>query len=144
MATGIAGSPRGLFHPFFTGLGGALLMAALFTDCMYYSNALPQWSIFSTWLILGGLILALISAIFLLIDILVRQGGSIRWLDFALLGGAAVLSIVNELVHTRDAWTTVVPTGMTLSAIVTILLVIAGLRGWTVTAVRSAEKGERI
>lgn len=143
MATGTIGGPGKLLHPFFIGLGGALLMAALFTDYMYYSNSLIQWSNFSTWLILGGLVLALVAAIFLLIDIFVGQAGKIRWLDFALLSVAAILSIFNELVHTRDGWTTVVPTGITLSAIVTVLLVIAGFRGWTVTGVRVAEKGER-
>jgi uncharacterized membrane protein len=129
------------FHPFFAGLGGALLMAALFTDAMYYSNALIQWSNFSAWLILGGLILALVAAIVLVIDLAIGRGGPIRWLDFALLAVAAVLSIVNEFIHTRDAWTSVVPSGITLSLIVTVLLLVAGLRGWTVTHVRTAARG---
>jgi uncharacterized membrane protein len=126
-------------HPFFVGLGGALLMAALFTDYMYFSNSLIQWSNFSAWLILGGLVLALVSAVVLAIEVLLHRTGPFRWLDFAILAVAAVLSIFNEFVHTRDAWTSVVPTGITLSAIVTILLLIAGLRGWTVT---KAEPGE--
>lgn len=50
-------------HPFFVGFGGALLMAALFTDYMYTSNSLMQWANFSVWLITGGLVLALIAAI---------------------------------------------------------------------------------
>lgn len=124
-------------HPFFISLGGALLMAALFTDFMYSSNALMQWSNFSAWLITGGLVLALISAIILAVEVAMGRAGAIRWLDFILLAAAAVLSIVNVLVHTRDAWTSVVPTGITLSAIVTALLLIAGVRGWTVTAPRS-------
>ncbi|PSJ56204.1 DUF2231 domain-containing protein [Pseudaminobacter soli (ex Li et al. 2025)] len=143
MATETIAGQGKLLHPFFVGLGGALLIAALFTDYMYFSNSLIQWSNFSTWLILGGLVLALVAAIFLLIDIFVGRAGKIRWLDFALLSVAAILSIFNELVHTRDGWTTVVPTGITLSAIVAVLLVIAGFRGWTVTGVRAAAKGER-
>ncbi|HET6943396.1 MAG TPA: DUF2231 domain-containing protein [Sphingomicrobium sp.] len=135
-------APR-LLHPFFIGLGGALLMAALFTDSMYYSNSLIQWSNFSAWLILGGLVLALVGAICLAIEVILARTGPIRWLDFVLLAIAAVLSILNELVHTRDAWTSVVPTGMTLSVIVTVLLLIAGIRGWTVTADRVANGEER-
>lgn len=126
-------------YPFFVGLGGALLMAALFTDYMYSSNSLMQWSNFSAWLILGGLVLALVSAIILAIEMLLHRTGPIRWLDFAVLAVAAILSIINEFIHTRDAWTTVVPSGITLSAIVAALLLIAGLRGWAVTDAKSGE-----
>jgi uncharacterized membrane protein len=137
MARSIGTAPmRGPLHPFFVGLGGALLMAALFTDLMYSSNSLMQWANFSAWLITGGLILALLSAIVLIVDLALRRAGPIRWLDFGLLAAAAILSIVNVFVHTRDAWTSVMPTGITLSAIVAILLLVAGLRGWRVTAVR--------
>ena len=133
--------PR-LLHPFFVSLGGALLMAALFTDYMYYCNSLFQWSNFSAWLITGGLVLALIAVIFLLVDIALGRAGPISWLDFSLLGAAVILSIFNVLVHTRDAWTSVVPTGITLSAVVTILLLVAGIRGWAVTEERAAERGK--
>lgn len=130
------GSETRLLHPFFISVGGALLMAALFTDYMYSSNALMQWANFSAWLIAGGLVLALIAAIILLVEVALGRAGAIRWLDFILLAGAAVLSIVNVFVHTRDAWTSVVPTGLTLSIIVAILLFVAGIRGWMVAAVR--------
>lgn len=143
MATPIFRIAPRLLHPFFVSLGGALLMAALFTDYMYFRNSLIQWSNFSTWLILGGLVLALLAAIFLFIDIFVFRAGPISWIDFGLLGVATILSIFNELVHTRDGWTTVVPTGITLSIVVTILLLIAGIRGWAVTGVRVVERRER-
>lgn len=136
------GRVRRPFHPFFVGLGGALLMAGLFTDCMYSSNSLMQWANFSVWLITGGLILALVSAIVLVIDLALGRAGPIRWLDFGLLAAAAVLSIVNVFIHTRDAWTSVVPSGITISAIVTILLTVAGVRGWCVTAICFAGRGE--
>lgn len=129
-------------HPVFIGLGGALLMAALFTDYMYTSNSLMQWANFSAWLITGGLVLALVATIFLVIDFALGRAGPIRWLDFGLVGAAAILSLVNVFVHTRDAWTSVVPTGITLSVIVTILLLAAGLRGWRVTAIKTADRGE--
>ncbi|USI75038.1 DUF2231 domain-containing protein [Sphingomonas morindae] len=121
-------------HPFFVSLGGTLLMAAFFTDYMYASNALMQWANFSAWLITGGLVLALVATIILLVELALRRTGPIRWLDFALLAVAALLSIANVFIHTRDAWTSVVPSGITLSAITAILLLIAGLRGWRVTA----------
>ena len=129
-------------HPFFVGLGGALLMAALFTDTMYSSNALMQWANFSAWLITGGLVSALVAVIVLLLDFAFGRAVPFGWLDFCLVAAAAILSLVNVLVHTQDAWTSVVPTGITLSAIVTILLLIAGLRGWCVTTIRVADRGE--
>ena len=134
MARRATGGEAKLLHPFFISIGGTLLMAALFTDYMYSSNALMQWSNFSAWLIASGLVLALVAAIVLLIEVALGRAGTIRWLDFILLAAASILSIVNVLVHTRDAWTSVVPTGITLSAIVAVLLLVAGLRGWTVTA----------
>lgn len=134
-------APR-LLHPFFVGIGGALLMAALFTDYMYTCNSLIQWSNFSAWLITGGLIFALAAVVFLLIDFALGHTGPISWLDFILVGAAAILSIFNVMVHSRDAWTSVVPAGITLSVIVTILLLVAGLRGWTVTEERVARRVE--
>ncbi len=124
------------FHPFLTGVGGSLLMASLFTDFMYFSNALMQWANFSAWLITGGLILALVAAIVLAVELALGRVGPVRWADFGLLSAAAVLSLINVFVHTRDAWTSVVPTGITLSAIVTILLAVAGARGWCVALPR--------
>lgn len=62
-------------HPFFVGLGGALLMAALLTDYRYSSNSLMQWTNFSAWRITGGLLLALVAAITLLIDVALRKVG---------------------------------------------------------------------
>src|SRR5690349_13404575 len=129
-------------HPFFVALGGALLMAALVTDYMYTSNSLMQWANFSCWLITGGLVLAVLATIFLVIDFALGRARRIRWLDFGLLGAAAILSVVNVFVHTRDAWTSVVPTGIVLSIIVTILLLPAGLRGWCITAVKATGRGE--
>jgi len=117
-------------------------MAAAFTDYMYSSNSLMQWANFSAWLITGGLVLALVSVIVLLIDFALRRAGPIRLLDFSLVAAAALLSLANIFVHTRDAWTSVVPTGITLSIIVTILLLVAGLRGWRVTAFKTAGHGE--
>ena len=42
-----------------------------------------------------------------------------------------VLSIFNALIHTRDAYTSVVPTGLILSAVVVTILLITGWNGWT-------------
>jgi uncharacterized membrane protein len=135
--------PPMLLHPIFAGPAAALLMAALFTDYMYYSTALMQWANFSAWLIVGGLVVALFAAIFLVIDLLLGHTGPLRPVEFSGLVVAAVLSIFNAFVHSRDAWTSVVPTGITLSAIVAILLFALSFRGWSVTAERVRREGDR-
>jgi uncharacterized membrane protein len=44
---------------------------------------------------------------------------------------ALVLSIINALVHTRDAYTSVVPTGLILSTLVVLILLVTGWNGWS-------------
>jgi uncharacterized membrane protein len=144
MATQIRTQRPGLvLHRPFVAIGSGLLIAAFFTDWRYFSSALFQWANFSAWLITAGLIIALVAAVLLVIDLLLGFGGSIRWIDFAILAVAVVLSIFNAFIHSRDAWTSVVPEGMIFSAIVAILLIVAGFRGWSVTAVRVGLEGER-
>ena len=53
------------------------------------------------------------------------------WIHGAVNGVALLLSIWNIFVHSRDAYTSVVPTGLTLSAIVVVLLLISGWNGWS-------------
>lgn len=130
------GPAAGLWHPAFVGAGTGLLIAAFVTDVLYYRNSLWEWSNFSAWLIVLGLIAALLAAIVLMIELAVRRAGRIDWVQFGLLAVAAVLSIVNAFVHSRDAWTSVVPEGIWISGIVALLLLFAGRRGWRVTAPR--------
>jgi uncharacterized membrane protein len=132
-----------LLHPFLVSIGGSLLMAAFATDIMYSQTSLIQWSNASEWLIAAGLVLALLAAVALVIDVASGNGRRLSRLDFLLLAAAAVLSIVNVFVHSRDAWTTVVPEGIWLSGIVTLLLLIVGIRGWTVTAAPIIREGDR-
>jgi uncharacterized membrane protein len=143
MATGTRIRSPLLLHPPFVAAAAALLIAAFVTDYMYYSTSLMQWANFSAWLIVGGLAVALVAAIFLVIDILLGHTGPLNRLDFIVLVVVAVLSIFNAFVHSRDAWTSVVPTGITLSAIVAILLLVMSFRGWSVTAARLPREGER-
>lgn len=132
-----------LLHPFFVSIGGVLLIAAFGSDIMYSQNAFMQWSNASEWLIAVGLLFALIAAIVLLIEVLIGTARPISWLDFALLAVAAILSIVNAFVHSRDAWTSVVPQGIWLSGISALLLVVVGIRGWRVTASPPPAQGDR-
>jgi uncharacterized membrane protein len=113
------------------------IIAALSTDYIYYTTALWQWANFSAWLISAGLIVMLVAAILLLIDFATGRAGRLNAGSFVLIVAAALLSLVNAFVHSRDAWSSVVPQGILLSAVSAILLLIAGARGWSLATSRA-------
>ena len=131
------GRARALLHRGFIGAGGVLLIAAFGTDYIYYTTSLWQWANFSAWLITAGLIVKLVAAILLLIDLATGRAGRLNLGSFVLVAAAALLSLANAFVHSRDAWTSVVPQGILLSAVSTILLLIAGARGWSLAMSRA-------
>jgi uncharacterized membrane protein len=119
-------------------------MAAFATDVMYYQTSLMEWANFSTWLISAGLVIALVATLFLVIDFVIHRAARIAWVPFVLVAAAALLSLLNAFVHSRDAWTSVVPQGIALSFIVTVLLLISAfVYGWRVTTPRIADLGVR-
>jgi uncharacterized membrane protein len=84
-----------------------------------------MWADFSAWLVTTGVIFAYFAAIFGLIDFLGHR--SIRAQPRAwphAIGNVVllILATLNMFVHSRDAWTSVVPWGLALSA-ATVLIV---------------------
>ena len=53
------------------------------------------------------------------------------WLHFIGNVGVLILATLNMVVHSRDAWTSVVPLGLTLSALVVALLLFTSWLGWS-------------
>ena len=129
-----ASRPSRPLHPRLIGLGAPLLIAALATDLAYANSLLFQWENFSIWLLAGGLLLAALAGLAVLLDIVLHRITGIHWVRFSGFSVAALLSLLNALVHSRDAYTAVVPEGLALSAIVSVILVIIGWRGWSVSA----------
>jgi len=121
-------------HRGFVGAGAVLLITACITDWTYSTTALWQWANFSAWLITAGLIVLLVAVLSLLIDFATGRAGQLNPASFTLVTAAALLSLINAFVHSRDAWSSVVPQGVLLSAATTLLLVIAGARGWSLAA----------
>ncbi len=120
-----------LLHPRFIAPGAALIFAALVTDLLYWRTLSTQWETFSIWLLTGGLILAGLAGLALLLDVALKRLTTIDWWRFAGLTAAALLSLLNAFVHSRDVYTAVVPQGLALSIVVTVLLVVVGWRGWS-------------
>jgi uncharacterized membrane protein len=103
------------------------------TDFVYWLTTNMQWANMSAWFLTIGLIVAAVAVVVGLVDFL--RNGRVRQLRPARIhvwGNivALVLTIINALVHTRDAYTSVVPTGLILSAIVVVILAVTGWNGW--------------
>jgi uncharacterized membrane protein len=131
-----ANDPPQLLHPRLVAPGAALLISAFATDAIYWRTLLFQWDNFSIWLITAGLVLAGLAGLALLLDVARRRIGAMAWGRFAAFTAAALLSLLNAFVHSRDAYTAVVPNGIELSALVTAILLALGWRGWSLRAVR--------
>jgi uncharacterized membrane protein len=129
-----ANDPPHLLHPRLIGPSAALLISAFATDAIYWRTLLFQWDNFSIWLIAAGLVLAGLAGLALLLDVARRRIGAMDWGRFAGFTAAALLSLLNAFVHSRDAYTAVVPNGLELSALVTAILLVLGWRGWSLRA----------
>ncbi|WP_025662094.1 DUF2231 domain-containing protein [Rhizobium sp. IBUN] len=109
----------------------ACLTGALATDIAYWQTAEMVWANFSAWLLTAGLVLGFIAAIAVLIDLTTGRLhlDGVGWLY--ILGNLAVfvVALFNAFIHSRDAWTSVVPIGLTLSAVAVILMVINAVMG---------------
>lgn len=107
-------------------------VGAMLTDIAYANSANMQWANFSAWLLAFGTLFAGLAAIFGLIDFFFGSRGdrpTIGWVH--MIGNAAifVIALFNDFVHARDGWTSVVPTGLTLSIITVLILVVTGFLG---------------
>lgn len=115
----------------------ALFCGALLTDIAYANTAEMQWANFSVWLITFGLAMGVLAAVAGIVDAL-RDRGRPRGRErqrrpwWHGVGTALMLAfaLVNAFVHSRDAWTSVVPTGLILSAIVALLAIATSWQGF--------------
>jgi uncharacterized membrane protein len=121
-------------HPMLVSVPIVCFIGALITDITYAVTAEMMWANFSAWFLVVGFIIGVLAALAGLIDFLGGRG--IRALGTAwlhLLGNliVLVLAFFNLLIHTRDAYTSVVPVGLILSIITVLILPATGWLGWT-------------
>jgi uncharacterized membrane protein len=127
----IAGHP---FHPMLVPIPIACFVGTLCTDIAYWRTANMTWAVMSTWLLTAGLIVAVFAVIAGFIDFLGdRRIRDLRAVWIHAIGNAIalVLSIFNVFVHNRDGYTSVVPTGLILSVLVVLILLVTGWQGWS-------------
>jgi uncharacterized membrane protein len=126
----IAGHP---LHPMLVPIPIACFVGTLLTDLAYWKTANLQWAVMSSWMLAIGLIVALFAVIAGFIDFLgdrrIRDLQAV-WIHAGGNAVALILSIFNILVHSRDGYTSVVPTGLILSALVVLILLVTGWEGW--------------
>ena len=125
-----ASSVRQAFLPRLAPFPIACFAGALVTDLAYWQTADMMWETFSVWLVTVGLIMAGLAIIAFVIDLI--GGKPIRTLAWPHAVGyplVMLLSLINVFVHSRDGYTAVVPTGLTLSAVVVVILLFTGWAG---------------
>ncbi|MBV8796153.1 MAG: DUF2231 domain-containing protein [Hyphomicrobiales bacterium] len=112
-------------HPMIVPIPIACFVGVLLTDLTYWRSADMMWADFSAWLVTVGVIFGFIAAIFGLIDFLSNRlirAQAPAWPHAIGNVVALILATLNMFVHSRDAWTSVVPWGLTLSALVVLIL----------------------
>ena len=113
---------RPLFVPLMS-FPAACFILTLVTDIIYARSYNMAWETFSIWLLTFGLLAALPFVLIGLAQALVQK----IWPSMAMRIGyaiALILSIFNAFVHSRDGYTSVVPGGITLSALVVLILLV--------------------
>jgi uncharacterized membrane protein len=112
-------------HPMLVPIPIACFVGVLLTDLTYWWSAEMMWANFSAWLVSVGVIFGYLAAVFGLIDFLSSR--FIRAQPPAwphAIGNVAllILATLNMFVHSRDAWPSVVPWGLALSAATVLVL----------------------
>ena len=126
----IAGHP---IHPMLVPIPIACFTGALLTDIAYVVSAEIMWADFSAWLLIVGVVFGVLAAIAGLTDFLgsrLVRAQTPAWPHLIGNAVALILAIVNAAIHTRDAWTSVWPTGLILSAITIPILPVTAWLGW--------------
>jgi uncharacterized membrane protein len=123
--------PRGRpMHKILVSFSAAYFAGALVTDLVYWQIPDVLWERFSIWLIAAGLIMAGLAIIAYAIDLASgRQIDRPAWprvIGYAL---AVLLSLMNAFIHSRDGYTAVVPTGLMLSGLVIVVLLLTSWVG---------------
>lgn len=121
-------------HPVHAALLAAqvpLFLGALLNDIAYAKTYEIQWSNFASWLLVGGLVVGALALAWAVVDLFRvdrRSGGD--WLHVLVVLATWVTGLFAALVHGKDAWA-MMPGGLVLSAIATVLALIATWIGFS-------------
>ena len=118
-------------HTIFLAGAFPLFLVALLSDIAYFRTFQIQWSNFASWLIAGGLVFLGFALLFAVINLCQAGHKTGRPLVYFLLVLVTwVLGLINAFEHAKDAFA-IMPAGLILSVIVTLLSVVAAWVGLT-------------
>jgi uncharacterized membrane protein len=103
----------------------ACFCGALVTDIVYALTADMIWADFSAWLLAAGIIVGVIAALAGIVASFRGRRTRAERPSWKIVVGSLVvlvLAFFDNLVHSRDAWTSVVPQGVILSAATVIVM----------------------
>jgi uncharacterized membrane protein len=102
---------------------------ALITDIVFLQTSLLMWAEFSAWLLLAGMVTGALAAVFGVVEFVLQDARALWPAAARAIGGGIVLvlAFINNLVHAGDGWTSVVPWGLTLSALTVVVMVVTAL-----------------
>jgi uncharacterized membrane protein len=125
-------------HRILVSFSAAYFVGALVTDLVYWQMPDVLWERFSIWLIVAGLVMAGLATVAYVIDLAGRrQIDRPAWPRAVGYALAVALAVVNAFVHSRDGYTAVVPTGLMLSGLVVVVLI---LTAWAGTALANRQR----
>jgi uncharacterized membrane protein len=108
----------------------ACFTCALSTDAAYVRTTNIMWADFSDWLLAAGLAGGVLAAIVGLIGWIADRRRETRRSAWIIAIGSLltlVVAFLNNLVHSRDAWTSVMPMGIALSVVTVLVMLATGL-----------------
>ena len=112
----------------------ACFTCALLTDAAYVRTTNVMWTDFSSWLLAAGMAGGVAATVAGLVGWIASRRSRAQRSGWPILLGSLlvlVIAFLNNLVHSRDAWTSVMPTGLALSFF-TVLLMLA--TAWLVSS----------
>jgi uncharacterized membrane protein len=119
-------------HPILVTLPITFLVSAFVTDLLYWRNQDAFWAQSSYWLLWAGIVTAVLAALTGMIDFFSIErvrAHSAGWIHAGLNTVSLILSIINLWRRSDNAEAAIVPWGLALSALVTVLLAISGWYG---------------
>jgi uncharacterized membrane protein len=95
------------------------------TDITYASTANMMWADFSAWLLAAAMVGSMSALIVWGIGLAIGRRGRTTQPAWPAVAGAVVvlvLGFLDNLVHSRDGWTSVVPGGLSLSLLTVLAM----------------------
>lgn len=129
MASSAIRTPVWSIHPLHAAvLGGVLplFLGALLADYAYWSTYEIQWSNFASWLLIGAMVMATLALLCAVVGV---ARGRRRLGYLLVLVATWIVGFINALHHARDAWA-IMPTALLLSAVATVLALVAAWIGF--------------